>query len=299
MSNNNLIFNGRVAIVTGAGTGLGRAYSFELAKRGARVVVNDLGCARDGIGEDSPAADRVAYEIRKMGGEAVANYDSVATPESGENLVKAAVDAFGKVDILINNAGILRDKSFIKLGPEDWDAVTAVHLKGAYCVTRPAFKIMRENNFGRIVMTTSAAALYGNFGQSNYAAAKLGLVGLMNVLRIEGGKYNVKVNTVAPVAATRLTEEVTPEDFLKKMNLESVVPMVICLCSDQCSETGNIYNAGMGVFSRAALITGPAVSVDKGENVPSAEDVMANLDRINSLEGGKFYSNIADQMVDA
>ncbi|MDD5100388.1 MAG: SDR family NAD(P)-dependent oxidoreductase, partial [Syntrophales bacterium] len=211
-------FDGRVAIVTGAGAGLGRAYAMELAKRGAKVVVNDFGGARDGagIGSSSPA-DRVVAEIRAAGGEAVANYDNVATPEGGEKIVGTAVHFFGKVDILINNAGILRDKSFLKMDPENWKAVLAVHLNGAYHVTRPAFAVMRENGYGRIVLTTSAAGLYGNFGQTNYSSAKMGLVGFMNTLKLEGAKYNILVNTIAPVAASRLTEDVMPPDMFQRM----------------------------------------------------------------------------------
>ncbi len=180
-------FDDRVAIITGAGGGLGRTYALELARRGAKVVVNDLGGARDGSGKGSAsAADKVVEEIKKAGGEAVANYDNVATPEGGEKIVKSAVDAFGTVDIVINNAGILRDKSFLKMEPENWDAVIAVHLRGAYNVTRPAFAVMKEKGYGRIVMTTSAAGLYGNFGQTNYSSAKMALVGFMNTLKLEG-----------------------------------------------------------------------------------------------------------------
>ncbi|MFH1514692.1 MAG: SDR family NAD(P)-dependent oxidoreductase, partial [bacterium] len=197
-------FDGRVAIVTGAGAGLGRTYALTLAARGAKVVVNDLGGARDGSGSSTSAADTVVKEIKKGGGKAVANYDSVATVEGGENIVKTAVDNFGKVDIVINNAGILRDKSFVKMTEDEWDIVLAVHLKGAYCVTQPAFRLMKENGYGRIINTTSGAGLYGNFGQSNYCSAKMGVVGLMNNIAIEGAKYNIKCNTIAPIAASRL-----------------------------------------------------------------------------------------------
>ena len=198
-------FDQRVAIVTGAGGGLGRVYALEFAKRGAKVVVNDLGGARDGSGEGSQSpAQKVVEEIRAQGGEAVANYDTVATPEGGERIVKAALDAFGTVDILINNAGILRDKSLLKMEPETWQAVLDVHLNGAYHVTKPAFAVMKEKGYGRIVLTTSAAGLYGNFGQTNYSSAKMGLVGFMNTLKLEGAKYNIKVNTIAPMAAYRL-----------------------------------------------------------------------------------------------
>ncbi|HQP31843.1 MAG TPA: SDR family NAD(P)-dependent oxidoreductase, partial [Deltaproteobacteria bacterium] len=187
-------FTNRVAIVTGAGAGLGRQHALELAKRGAKVVVNDLGGSRDGVGSNDAAAKKVAEEIKALGGIAVPNYDSVSTPEGGESIVKAAVENFGKVDILINNAGILRDKSFTNMEESNWDAVVGVHLKGAYCVTKPAFINMKANGYGRIVMTTSGAGLFGNFGQANYAAAKMGIVGLTNVLKIEGAKYNIKTN---------------------------------------------------------------------------------------------------------
>ncbi len=232
-------FDGRVAVITGAGAGLGRVYALELAKRGAKVVVNDLGSARDGSGQGSSApADQVVREIQALGGEAVANYDNVATPEGGRAIIQTALDAFGTVDILINNAGILRDKSILKMEPENWQAVMDVHLNGAYHVSRPAFAVMKEKGYGRILMTTSAAGLYGNFGQTNYAAAKMGLVGLMNTLKLEGEKYNIKVNTIAPLAASRLTEDVTPPELFQKMKPEFVAPLALYLCSEQCPSAG-------------------------------------------------------------
>jgi 3-hydroxy-3-methylglutaryl CoA synthase/NAD(P)-dependent dehydrogenase (short-subunit alcohol dehydrogenase family) len=242
-------FDGRVAIVTGAGAGLGRAYALELAKRGAKVVVNDYGGPRDGAGEGSSApADQVVEAIRAAGGEAVANYDNVATPEGGEKIVKNAIDAFGTVDILINNAGILRDKSFLKMDPENWQTVLSVHLNGAFNVTRPAFAQMREKGYGRIVMTTSAAGLYGNFGQTNYSSAKMGLVGFMNTLKLEGAKYDIKVNTIAPMAASRLTQDVMPPDMFQQLKPEFVAGIVLYLCSENCDQTGEIFNAGAGFY---------------------------------------------------
>jgi NAD(P)-dependent dehydrogenase (short-subunit alcohol dehydrogenase family) len=213
-------FDGRVAIVTGAGGGLGRAHALLLASRGAKVVVNDLGGTREGTGAGTAMADKVVDEIKAAGGEAVANYDGVDTAAGGESIVKTAVDAFGKVDILINNAGILRDRAFHNLTEEDWEKVLAVHLKGAYCVTQPAFRVMRQNSYGRIVFTTSAAGLYGNFGQTNYGAAKLALVGLMNTLKIEGQKYNIFANTIAPLAISRLTEDIFPPAMQEKLKTE-------------------------------------------------------------------------------
>jgi 3-hydroxy-3-methylglutaryl CoA synthase/NAD(P)-dependent dehydrogenase (short-subunit alcohol dehydrogenase family)/putative sterol carrier protein len=285
-------FDGRVAIVTGAGAGLGRDYALNLAERGAKVVVNDLGGAPDGSGGAKGPADQVVEEIKAAGGEAVANYDSVATPEGGQAIVDTAIQAFGKVDILINNAGILRDKTLVKMEPENWDAVMDVHLKGAYNVTRPAFIKMRENRFGRIVLTTSAAGLYGNFGQTNYSAAKTGLIGFMNTLKLEGEKHDIRVNTVAPVAATRLTQDILPPDLLEKLKPEFVTPLVLFYCSDQCDDTGLIVNAGMGYFNRAALVTGPGSALGDGTKPPTLEDIHKSWEAINSMEGAEEFPNI-------
>ncbi|MFH1137606.1 MAG: SDR family NAD(P)-dependent oxidoreductase [Pseudomonadota bacterium] len=284
-------FDGQVAVVTGAGAGLGRAYALELAKKGAKVVVNDLGGARDGSGGSTSAADKVVEEIKALGGEAVANYDSVSTADGGKNIIETAIKAFGRIDIVINNAGILRDKTLVKMDPENWDAIMDVHLKGAYNVTRPAFVKMREQGYGRIIFTTSAAGLYGNFGQTNYSAAKMALLGLMNTLKEEGGKYNIKVNTIAPVAATRLTEDILPPDMMEKMKPEFVAPLVLYLCSEQCPVTGKIYNAGMGYFNRAAIVTGPGAVVGDGKTPPSVEEVAAAMDKIKSLKGGLELPN--------
>ena len=281
-------FDGRVAVITGAGGGLGRVYALELAKRGAKVVVNDFGGGRDGVGEGSRTpARKVVDEIQTHGGEAIANYDNVATPEGGEKIVKAAIDAFGTIDILINNAGILRDKSLAKMEPETWQAVLDVHLNGAYHVTRPAFQAMRENNYGRIVMTTSAAGLYGNFGQTNYSSAKLALVGLMNTLRLEGQKYNIKANTIAPVAASRLTEDVMPPDLFEKLKPDYIAGIVAYLCSENCRETGAVFNAAAGYYSRAAILTGPGLMLGDGKNPPTPEDIRDHFKQISSLEGAR------------
>ncbi|MFP4667161.1 MAG: SDR family NAD(P)-dependent oxidoreductase [Desulfobacterales bacterium] len=281
-------FDGQTAVITGAGGGLGRAYALELASRGARVVVNDPGGARDGTGRGSDAPARtVVDEIKAAGGEAIANYDSVATTEGGENIIKCAMDNYGRVDILINNAGILRDRSFSKMEPENWNAVLAVHLNGAYNVTRPAFRAMREQGYGRIIMTTSAAGLYGNFGQTNYSAAKLALVGMMNTLELEGKKYDIRINTIAPLAASRLTEDVMPKDLLEKMKPELVAPMVVYLCSEQNSESGEIFNAGLGHFSRAAILTGGTTKIGDGKTPPTPEEISENFSKINDMTGAK------------
>lgn len=291
-------FKGKVAVVTGAGAGLGKVYALEFAKRGAKVVVNDLGGARDGLGESKTPAESVVSEIKALGFEAVANYDNVATKEGGENIVKTALDSFGSIDILVNNAGILRDKSFTKMESENWHAVLDVHLNGAYNVTKPAFECMKENGFGRIIMTTSAAGLYGNFGQTNYSAAKMGLVGLMNTLKIEGLKYNVLVNTIAPIAASRLTEDILPPEMLEKMKPEFIAPLVMYLSSGNCGETGQIYNAGMGYYNRASLITSPSIQLGEDGNPPSAETIMENMDRISDMDGAKEFTDIGGAILD-
>jgi len=287
-------FKGRVAIVTGAGAGLGRCHALELAKRGAKVVINDLGGSRDGVGSSDAAANKVVDEIKALGGQAVPNYDNVATAQGGANIVKTAIDAFGKVDILINNAGILRDKSFLKMEEENWDSVMAVHLRGAYCVTKPAFENMREHGFGRIVMTTSGAGIFGNFGQSNYAAAKTGLIGLTNVIKLEGAKYNIKVNILAPVAASRLTEDVLPPAFFEKMKPDFVTPAVLYMCSEQCQDSGMIINAALGYFSRSAIVTGPGAFLSDGAKIPAPEDVMDNWGKITSLENAQYFYQLPD-----
>ncbi|HOO90030.1 MAG TPA: SDR family oxidoreductase [Syntrophales bacterium] len=287
-------FTGRVAIVTGAGAGLGKCHAVEFAKRGAKVVVNDLGGTRDGVGSSDAAANKVVEEIKALGGEAVPNYDSVATVEGGKGIVQTAIDAFGKVDILVNNAGILRDSAFHKLEEENWDAVMAVHLKGAYCVTKPAFVNMRENGYGRIVMTTSGAGLFGNFGQANYASAKAGVAGLTNVLKLEGAKYNIKTNVLIPVAASRLTEDVLPPDLFAKLKPELITPLILYMCSEQCEDSGFMINAALGYFSRTAIMTGPGAILSDGVKVPTPEEVMENWEKITSLENPKFFNQVFD-----
>lgn len=286
-------FDDKVAVVTGAGGGLGRSHALLLASKGAKVVVNDLGGAADGSGAGSAMADKVVDEIKAAGGEAVANYDGVNTVEGGKNIVKTAVDAYGKVDIVINNAGILRDKSFVKLDEQSWDMVMAVHLKGAYCVTHAAFPLMKENGYGRIVMTSSGAGLFGNFGQANYGAAKAALVGMMNVLKLEGAKYNIKVNTIAPLAASRMTENLMPPEMLSKLGPELVSPIVGYLCSEDCQESGGIYTVGGGHYGRIAVMEGKGCAIKS--DVVTIDDIKDNFEAINSLEDATYYPTLNDE----
>ncbi len=287
-------FDDRVAIVTGAGGGLGRAHALLLAARGARVVVNDLGGATDGTGATTAPADAVVAEIRAAGGQAIASYDSVATPEGGDAIVRAAVDAFGAVDILVNNAGILRDRSLGKVGAEDLGAVLAVHLKGAFHVTRPAFAAMRSRAYGRIVFTSSASGLFGNFGQSSYAAAKAGLVGLSNVVAIEGAKYGIHANVVAPIARTRMTEAIFGP-MMARFEPEMVSPVVAWLCSEACEVTHEIYSVGAGRVAR--VFVGLTPGWYAGEAGPSVEDVARNAATIRETEGFIVPASVNDEFL--
>ena len=287
-------FDDRVAIITGAGGGLGRTYALDLSSRGAKVVVNDLGGAADGTGGSSSMADQVVKEIEEAGGTAVANYDSVATPEGGEGIVQTALDNFGKVDIVINNAGILRDKSFAKLQDEDLRIVLDVHLRGAFYVSQPAFRSMKEHGFGRFVFTASAAGVFGNFGQSNYGAAKMGLVGLMHVLAVEGAKNNIKANAIMPIANTRLTQELLGP-MADKLEPECVTPLVTYLVSEQCEQTHELFSVGGGRFARVFVGLAPGWNAGPDAKV-SAEEVAANLDQIRAEEGYVVPGSSADEM---
>ena len=283
-------FDGRVALVTGAGGGLGRAHALLLGSRGAKVVVNDLGGNTDGTGSGTTMADQVVAEIKAMGGEAVANYDSVDTWAGGEKMMQAAVAAFGRVDIIVNNAGILRDKSIAKMTEEEWTRVLSVHLNGSYYVTRAALPVMRQNNYGRIVFTTSAAGLYGNFGQANYSAAKLGIVGLMNTVKLEGRKSNILANTIAPIAKSRLMGTVMDEQTMDKLKPEFVAAMVAYLCSEENQFTGGIFAAGGGHYARAAMVEASGVTFGI-DHVPSIEEIASKFSAIADLTDAKEYES--------
>ncbi len=270
-------FEGRVAIITGAGGGLGREHALLLASRGAQVVVNDLGGAVDWTGSSAGPAQKVVEEIEALGGAAVADTNSVASPEGAEAMVKTALEAFGRVDIVINNAGILRDKSFANMTQDLWDAVLAVHLTGAFNVTRAAWAHFREQAYGRVVSTSSAAGIFGNFGQANYGAAKMGLVGLTRVWAQEGAKYNIKANAIAPVARTRMTEDLLGP-LVEKLDPGLVSPVVAYLASEECPVTGEIYSVGGGRVSRVFIAEGPGYF--KKDLTP--EDVRDNWDAVRA-----------------
>lgn len=285
-------FDGKVVVVTGAGGGLGRSHALLFAARGAKVVVNDLGGAPDGSGSSQKMADVVVEEIQKMGGEAVANYDSVATMEGGGNIIKTAMDRFGRVDVLVNNAGILRDVSFQKMPEDAWDIIFAVHVKGAFCVTKAAWPIMREQGYGRIIMTSSAAGIYGNFGQANYSAAKMALIGLGQTLALEGKKYNVHSNIIAPIADSRLTATVLPDDIRTKLRPEYVSPLVAYLCSEKCLETGGLFEVGAGCFFHlkwyrsAGLVLKPEAA--------TIENVAKQFVRIKDMGDAKAVTSVQE-----
>ncbi|MBE7219899.1 MAG: SDR family NAD(P)-dependent oxidoreductase [Caulobacteraceae bacterium] len=286
-------FDDRVAIVTGAGGGLGRAHALELARRGAAVVVNDLGGAVDGSGGSSAAAEAVVAEIEAMGGRAIADGASVTDDTGVARMVDAAMGAFGRIDILIANAGILRDRSFAKMTLGDFEAVVDVHLMGAFKPIKAVWETMRGQNYGRIVVTTSSSGLYGNFGQANYGAAKLGVVGLMNTLRIEGAKHDIRVNALAPVAATRMTEGLIPDEIMARITPETISPGVMTLV-DADAPNGVILSAGGGVFSLARIYETEGLALTGDEL--TAENVRAGWDRVEDAAGQQAYPTGAGQL---
>ena len=284
-------FKDKVVIVTGAGGGLGRSHSLEFAKRGAKVVVNDLGGSVDGSGGSSDAANNVVKEIIDAGGVAIPNGSSVTDNDGVKNMVDQTMDEFGRIDILINNAGILRDRSFTKMTMEDFTLVTDIHLMGSVKPTKMVWEIMKEQNYGRILVTTSSTGLYGNFGQSNYGAAKLGVVGFVNTLKLEGQKYNINCNVLCPVAYTRMTESLMPPEAEQLLTPGSVTPAVIYLSSEN-GPTGTILCAGAGVYSVAKIME------SDGENLgleASAEDLEKNWDKISDFSEAKPFFNGGEQ----
>jgi NAD(P)-dependent dehydrogenase (short-subunit alcohol dehydrogenase family) len=285
-------FDGKVAIVTGAGGGLGRQHALELARRGASVMVNDLGGSMDGSGGSSDAAQKVVAEIAAAGGVAMANGSSVTDDAGVARMVGGAMEAWGRVDILIANAGVLRDKSFSKMEIADFEFVLNVHLMGTVKPAKAVWEIMKAQNYGRIVVTTSSSGLYGNFGQTNYGAAKLGVIGFMNTLKLEGQKNNIHVNAIAPVAATRMTEDLLPPDIARRLAPEYVTPGVVFLCSEE-APSGAILTAGAGAFALARIFETEGVYL--GEGGLSVEEVRDNWGRISEESGQKAYVTGGEQ----
>lgn len=269
-------FDQKVVLITGAGGGLGRAYALEFARRGARVVVNDLGGSGHGDGASSAAADNVVAEIVAAGGDAVANYDSV---ENGERIVQTALDNFGRIDIVVNNAGILRDSSFAKMSDQDWELIYKVHVDGAYKVTKAAWPHMLAQAYGRIIFTTSAAGIYGNFGQANYSSAKSALIGLGRTLAVEGGRKNILSNIIAPIAGSRLTESIWSDEIVKATSPEYVAPLVIKLCAESSSENGSVFEVGASWFAKVRQERSQGVAFGLESSI-SAEQVAERWDEI-------------------
>jgi len=293
---NEIRFDGQVAVITGAGGGLGRAHALLLAVRGATVVVNDLGGSLGGTGGDSSAAAKVVAQIEAAGGRALANFDDISTPAGAQRLVDAALQTYGRLDVLINNAGILRDKTLHKQDPADFEAVVRVHLLGSAWCSRAALVPMLAQQYGRIVMTTSAAGLYGNFGQSNYSAAKLGVVGLMNTLKAEGAKYGICVNTIAPVALTRMTEGLPFARMLDEATPDRVAAGVAWLASSACKESGVILAAGAGYFSTVRIVEGQGLHAPVDSVSP--EFVASHWAQISSDAGARAFDNAGAALID-
>lgn len=284
-------FDDRVAVVTGAGRGLGRSHATGLARLGARVVVNDCGAALDGQGTDDGVAESLVAEIRDAGGEAVADFHDVSTHDGGQGAVQTALDAYGTVDVVVNNAGFLRDRTFAKMTLDDFDAIIGVHLLGNVYATHAAWPVMRHKEYGRVVFTTSAAGLYGNFGQANYSAGKLAVVGLMNALKAEGARNGINVNTIAPVALTRMTESLMgPNASL--FDPGWVTPAVLYLCSEECSASGAVVEAGGGYFALVQIVEGAGAVL--GEDDLSPDAIAARWDEITDMSGAATYDSAND-----
>jgi len=283
-------FDDRVVVITGAGAGLGRSHALEFARRGAKVVVNDLGGGGSGEGKSSEAADAVVQEILDAGGEAVANYDSV---ENGDAVIRTALHNFDRVDVVVNNAGILRDASFAKMSEQDWELIYQVHALGAFRVTQAAWPIMLEQGYGRIVNTTSAAGIYGNFGQANYSFAKCGLIGLTNTLAIEGAKKGIKANVIAPIAGSRLTETILPQEVIEALKPEYVTPLVVKLCAEDSLDNGSLFEVGAGWISRLRWERSKGVSFSPSEDM-SAEQVRDVWDKVCDFTNADHPRSLQD-----
>lgn len=287
-----LKFDGRVVVVTGAGAGLGRAYALLFGTRGASVVVNDLGSGRHGDGTDSKAADVVVNEIKAKGGKAVADYNSVT---EGDKIIESALKAFGRIDIVVNNAGILRDKSFARISDSDWDLIHAVHLKGSFKTTQAAWPHFRKQNYGRIIMTSSNSGIYGNFGQANYSAAKMGLIGLANTLAIEGRKNNIHCNVIVPTAASRLTEDVLPPDLFAELKPELIAPVVVWLCHEQCTDNGTIVEAAAGWATKCHMVRGEGCSLrDRISDLVTPEAVQNRWSKVTDMSKVSHLDSIEE-----
>lgn len=272
--------DGKVVAITGAGGGLGRQHALAFAAHGAKVVVNDRGGARDGSGGGSEMADQTVRDITAAGGEAVASYDDVATADGGAGVIAAATEAFGRIDVVVANAGILRDVTFHKMTDAQWDAVITVHLYGTYNVVHAAWPLLREQGSGRVIVTSSTSGTYGNFGQANYGAAKLGVVGLINTLALEGAKYGITANAIVPIAATRMTEDVFPEDALEAFDPAYVAPLAVHLASTECTDTGTITLAGGGNYARIAYVQAQGATFD---HIPTVDELAAAWDSVVDL----------------
>lgn len=286
----------KVVLVTGAGGGIGREMALLAAREGAKVVVNDLGGAVDGSGGSMTAAQRVVEEIQAKGGIAAANGDSVADFAGAQRMVQQAADLWGRVDIVVNNAGILRDKTMAKMDMADFEKVVQVHFLGSAYVTKAAWPLMMQQNYGRVVMTSSNSGIYGNFGQSNYGGAKLAVVGMVNALKHEGAKYGIFVNAVAPVAATRMTESLLDPKALEALKPELVSPIVAWMCSEACDVSGNVYEAGAGHYARVQLVEAPGASFDPAKGV-SIEMIAENMDKISDMTGATGFNSSSDNVV--
>jgi NAD(P)-dependent dehydrogenase (short-subunit alcohol dehydrogenase family) len=283
-------FEDRAAIVTGAGAGIGRAYALDLARRGAKVVVNDIGRTPDG----KWLADQVAEEVRQQGGDAVPSRESVAGQAGGRRITQTALDHFKRVDILVSNAGILRDRTFLKMSEEELDDVINVHLKGTFFVTQPAVLQMKEQGYGRVVFTASTSGMYGKFGQSNYGAAKMGIIGLMNTLKLEVARYGILVNTVAPNADTGMTRGVFPPEVARRIRPEFNVPLVTYLCSEENRVSGRVFTMSAGWFARSAMVSGKGVCIGDTCRPIDPEEIQEQFDRICDIDQVREFEDCAD-----